>query len=901
MTFDVRLRLLSDSGAKQRILKTQTLTVTQTDSSSPTVEFTVSRRVAGNLETPMVVGIEYLGSDGKWRSPRNDLLIIDADEADALDPTKTVRFSGQGIIPWLMQRMPLWWGIAGDGGNERTYTNVTAGHLMRTIIQRAQREYWWGPHVRLDFDDNRDSAGNAWDSRITQTYPFFTTALSTVLNGISEQGYAEWWTEGWLLRLNNAGTGADRRDVVLGGRGFTRAPARSKFDPVAVVLVQYDEGWTHFTNSGYDGRFGQTSKVMTQSGVKDRATAEKNVQPTLTAGRTMARELSYEWTPAPGMPAPWESFDIGDLVTARTAKGREVQRAVGFVVTKTESAVTITAVVGSRMLSHAAKMARRTSAATTGTVIGGSGAAVPSTPVPAGAAPAAPSGVRVNSSTSEWGADGSAQTAVSIGWNEVTQDVAGNRIDVVRYAVSTRIASAPLAVAATVDDTEASFTGLAAGVARYIAVRAQSRAGVWSAWSDEISVTPAVPTSIVPKAPEGVSVASNAAEFGIDGLATARVRLVWDAVDEATDGTAVEVDTYQVEIEDGEVWSPLAELGATEATFTIPTGVTRRARVRARSRRNAWGDPSTPVTVTGAAPEHVRTALAPPTLTTAQGLVHISSNGKLSSGAAVPASFQLTYAETAPAATGPWTRVGVPARAAGQVATVRGTAGSTMFARLVWVDTLGRAANPSAASSIVVKAIVAGDIDKAITDSIEKAAKDADDARAEVGRAIRSSLDEYVVSDSASTAPPADAAWSSDTPDWQPGQYVWRRTKNTHIDDSVTYSAPVVITGADGTPGEDAVLLRVFSSRGTSFKNNAISTVLSVVVFRGAQQITNVTDLHAAFGTGAFIEWWWRRFDDSDFGVISSADSRLSQAGFALTVSPADVDEQTVFQAILHT
>lgn len=193
-----------------------------------------------------------------------------------------------------------------------------------------------------------------------------------------------------------------------------------------------------------------------------------------------------------------------------------------------------------------------------------------------------------------------------------------------------------------------------------------------------------------------------------------------------------------------------------------------------------------------------------------------------------------------------------------------------------------------------------GQLAAAFPDGVFDVGADINGAREEIGKAIAASLDEYVVTDSFSDPPPASAPWSADTPDWEPGQYVWRRTRNTHIDQSVTYSAPAVITG-EGKAGEDAVLLRVSSSRGTSFKNNAISTTLSVTVFKGSQQIRNLPDLWAALGPSAYLEWLWRRIDDSDFGIISSADPRLSQGGFALTVSPADVDEQTVFQCILHT
>ena len=97
-----------------------------------------------------------------------------------------------------------------------------------------------------------------------------------------------------------------------------------------------------------------------------------------------------------------------------------------------------------------------------------------------------------------------------------------------------------------------------------------------------------------------------------------------------------------------------------------------------------------------------------------------------------------------------------------------------------------------------------------------------------------------------------------------------------------------------------AVVLRVDSTRGLAFKNNLISTVLTVTVFGKGRTITDIIDLHDAFGPGAYLEWSWRRIDDTDFGIISSADSRLSDGGFKLTVSPEDVDIKTVFMCSLN-
>ena len=124
-------------------------------------------------------------------------------------------------------------------------------------------------------------------------------------------------------------------------------------------------------------------------------------------------------------------------------------------------------------------------------------------------------------------------------------------------------------------------------------------------------------------------------------------------------------------------------------------------------------------------------------------------------------------------------------------------------------------------------------------------------------------------------------------------------------DTALTQSADALLAAAQAAEKSqkalDNAILRIDSSRGTTFKNDAISTVLSVTIIRGGQLITDIDDLHAIYGPGAYLEWWWRRMGDTDFGVISSADSRLSHAGFSLNVSPSDVDEQTVFQCILHT
>ena len=158
---------------------------------------------------------------------------------------------------------------------------------------------------------------------------------------------------------------------------------------------------------------------------------------------------------------------------------------------------------------------------------------------------------------------------------------------------------------------------------------------------------------------------------------------------------------------------------------------------------------------------------------------------------------------------------------------------------------------------------------------------------------------EYKVGTSETIPPTGD--WSIIQPPRVPGSFVWMRNRIYYADGTSTTSEPALLTGNAGEAGTDAVLLRIDSTRGTAFKNNAISTVLTVTVFNGAQRISTLAELHGHFGPAAYLEWHWRRKDDTGFGIISSADPRIGAGGFTLTVSPADVDEQTVFQAILNT
>lgn len=98
-----------------------------------------------------------------------------------------------------------------------------------------------------------------------------------------------------------------------------------------------------------------------------------------------------------------------------------------------------------------------------------------------------------------------------------------------------------------------------------------------------------------------------------------------------------------------------------------------------------------------------------------------------------------------------------------------------------------------------------------------------------------------------------------------------------------------------------STVLRIESSRGTVFKNNEVSTVLSAVIYRGSKRITDMIALRQEMGLSARLEWSWQRMDEDTFGTIVSTDERIGNEGFTFTLSPEDVDTKITFMCQLIT
>lgn len=720
MTFDVRLRLHKPDGTRQRVLKTLTHEWVGVESATPTIRFSVSSRVAGYLTAPLVVGYEYSVDGGAWKSPRNNLFVAEEEDADSVDPTGVVTFTGIGLVPWLLSRTYLHWSTSAKNG-ERDWIqfpygdtgSATPGHMLNGMLVESKNR-GWGPHITWDFSALKDSNGKNWSLAGDDLWwePWkLLTPISTVLEQVAQGGFCEWWSEGHKLRMSVPGAGVDRTDsVVLGGPGFTRAPGKASFQNVFTHLTVVPEKarhWLYLTNTGANSSFGRLEATMTQSGVEKHDRATKLAQPVLTNGRNLLREQSYEWTPNKSTRLPFRDFNIGDEVTTRTRGGKDRQRVIGLVIAKNGEVVTVRAVTGHKLLGRTTKLLQRVGKASMGGVIGGTGNAFPAPVAPRSDEPIPPVNLTVTENTAVWGEDGSGLATITLTWTPVTETTLGNRVDISDYEVWERRPDEADARRVTATLGPKATIRLVSGESRVWTVRARSTAGVWSEFSTEVFETAATPASIVPKAPTELTVASNTGVFRDDGTAVSTVTVTWSPV-------TLSVDEIPVTVAEYEVSAGLETLRATGASvsFTVPTGAMAAVTVRARTSLGVWSDPSSPpLEVTGAAPVQVSTAPNPPTLTTGAGGVFIHTDALLTTGPP-PAGYQGIFAEYRIGTTGEFSRVaGALARGAGQVGQVRAAIGDVVQARLRWVDALGRVSNVSDLRQITVKGIEIPDFD----------------------------------------------------------------------------------------------------------------------------------------------------------------------------------------------
>lgn len=100
--------------------------------------------------------------------------------------------------------------------------------------------------------------------------------------------------------------------------------------------------------------------------------------------------------------------------------------------------------------------------------------------------------------------------------------------------------------------------------------------------------------------------------------------------------------------------------------------------------------------------------------------------------------------------------------------------------------------------------------------------------------------------------------------------------------------------------GEDAIMLYIDSSNGTTFKNSDVATIFTVTIYVGGMVIDNSTKLKETFGEQSYLQWLIKRYGETKFTKIPLDDSRLNDNGFIFTLSAKDVKFKAVFNCELN-
>lgn len=198
-----------------------------------------------------------------------------------------------------------------------------------------------------------------------------------------------------------------------------------------------------------------------------------------------------------------------------------------------------------------------------------------------------------------------------------------------------------------------------------------------------------------------------------------------------------------------------------------------------------------------------------------------------------------------------------------------------------------------------IETVIAGsDTVKKIGEDAEKASKDAADAVKQVGQSISNITMHYLVTAEKEGITTDTPGWTTEPQDiTSENRYLWTYQTVTSVSGKATDSPPVIsaVYGENGQNGEDGILLYIDSSNGTVFKNDKVSTTLSVVIYHGANRITDIQKLRQEFGATAYLQWKWKLSEDEEYVNVALDDYRLSDDGFKFSISPDDIVAKAIF------
>lgn len=275
---------------------------------------------------------EYTGggrSGAGWREFADSRFRVTGRDFDTLDNTQAVNITGVGIYNDLSTAQ-VWtgythngeWKMAINEDGKREFKDQTIGAIITTLVTQAQgRNALQG--LQLGFTAEKDSYGNPWTTKVTQSYDP-ATDIKTVIDGWVERGIIDVWCEGNTVHIAKAGERARRHrgnndemaHYIINGAVVASAPDKAQYTlPVTEVLVLGDNGYTQVVEAEHKPGRGRT-EVIKAGGVTERKGAETAARAVLQPGATLT-EWQREWTyvnDARTPIVPCATIDVGDIV-----------------------------------------------------------------------------------------------------------------------------------------------------------------------------------------------------------------------------------------------------------------------------------------------------------------------------------------------------------------------------------------------------------------------------------------------------------------------------------------------------------------------------------------------------------------------------------------------------------
>lgn len=417
----------------------------------------------------------------------------------------------------------------------------TPGNIILTLLAEAEaRGVRFPANWTPTFTDTHDSAGEPWGDPLSisfdiglgydEVFDALEEAACDIYLDADDLKLYAWKKRGVDRTIEN--TEGNDPIILRIGHNLKTAAEKGQADIVNTLLLNTSDGWEVAQPENTDSvtKYGV---VEGQVSTEMSSTSAANLVSEIFAKKaTPEKTATFELIPVPGM-VPFENFFEGDYVSApgEVPGVFEKRRIMSLSASENEVGDPIYAIEFDAIFKDRTdELEKMLSKATHSSSLGGGFSGTTGTPqtvtqgsnpqLPVSAMPETPTGLVVTT-TGRWADNGTAVSDFSLNWNAVASNIYGLPVtDIQNYEVwGRRSTDTDIALLATVFDTFAFLSGFNPGEEWFFQVRAASRTGGYSSFTDLMSLI-AEPPVVPLGAPSTPTLVTEVGSVGVrwDGL-----------------------------------------------------------------------------------------------------------------------------------------------------------------------------------------------------------------------------------------------------------------------------------------------------------------------------------------------------------------------------------------------